>query len=146
MSAFGKAWKVLKNENDPLIDPLSRIRTQEGINEYLANPLSTSQAFTASGNNVLNEYGDSQDPVNDAHAHFYADDVVNDFDERYDALRVDVFNHLENVWNSYKEDHPEWDPHINPDTRTDREGPPGATELGALIEEMAEKFDTRLPW
>ena len=119
MTAFGKAWKVLKNE---VSDP------------------------------TLNEYGDSGDPVNDAHAHFYGNGPGssghgdNDFDERYSALSREVSNHLMDVWDSYKDGHPEWDPNINSDTRTDREGPPGATELSELIEEMAKQFGAQLPW
>jgi len=118
MGVFDTAWSSLKKqggiENDPPLD-------DEDNSHGLPN------------------FEDSDDPVNDAHEHFYAAD--NDFDVRREALAQEVSGHLRDVYNSYKDGHPEWD---NP--QPGKDGPPGTDELSALIEEMAAEHGAQLPW
>tara|TARA_R100000656_G_scaffold84836_1_gene61922 strand:- start:162 stop:554 length:393 start_codon:yes stop_codon:yes gene_type:complete len=130
MSAFDKAWTVLKDdfiedERDPN-DPEQRQIVGWGPGDK-NNP------------HGLPQYADSDDPVNDAHEHFYGGE--NDFDLRRALLAQEVSAHLRNVWDSYKDGHPEWD---NP--RPGKDGPPGADTLSALIEEMANEHGAQLPW
>ena len=140
MGAFSEAWSSLKKDAGER--PLGYTPTDYDTE--------TDTAAAEAGGEGLNEYGDSNDPVNDAHEHFYASPYHAsqrmDFNERREALARDVSHHLSDVFNSYKDEHPEWDPSFNSDTRSDREGPPGTTELSALIENMAKKFGARVPW
>lgn len=147
MTLFDLAWDSLKKatggqpgiENDPPLDDEHDPNDpdQRKITGWGPGDKNNPHGLPNFEDSYYGLQGD--DPVNDAHEHFYASD--NDFDERKNILAQEVSRHLRDVYNSYKDGHPEWD---NPQPGQD--GPPGESELSALIEEMANIHGAQLPW